>query len=161
MNSSNLINNTCARMQRLVDSLLDISRMESGETELALEPANLPQLIQAQSRRVSPVLQSRGIASRCLCPPYLPRILIDIDKIDRVSINLLDNAIKFTPIGGQISVAAESRGDQVAVSITDTGYGIPPEQRLTSSIVSHAAPADRCARLWPGPDVLQSGRGGA
>jgi signal transduction histidine kinase len=124
-----LINNTCARMQRLVDSLLDISRMEAGETELALEPAHLPQLIQSAVIRVSPVLQSRGIASQVFMPAHLPRILIDIDKIDRVLINLLDNAIKFTPSGGLISVKAEAQGAHIAVSINDNGCGIPPEQR--------------------------------
>jgi signal transduction histidine kinase len=61
-------------------------------------------------------------------PAHLPRILIDIDKIDRVLINLLDNAIKFTPSGGLISVKAELRGLDIAVSINDTG-GIPLEQR--------------------------------
>jgi signal transduction histidine kinase len=124
-----LINHTCARMQRLVDSLLDISRMEAGETELALEPANLPQLIQSAVTRVSPVLQSRGIASQVFMPAHLPRILIDIDKIDRVLINLLDNAIKFTPSGGLISVKAELQGAHIAVSINDSGCGIPLEQR--------------------------------
>jgi signal transduction histidine kinase len=124
-----LINNTCARMQRLVESLLDISRMESGEVELLLEPANLPQLIQSAVTRVSPVLQSHGIASQVFMPAHLPRISIDIDKIDRVLINLLDNAIKFTPNGGLISVKAELRGSEIAVSINDTGSGIPPEQR--------------------------------
>ena len=124
-----LINNTCARMQRLVESLLDISRMEAGEIELLLEPANLPQLIQSAVTRVSPVLQSHGIASQVFMPAHLPRILIDIDKIDRVLINLLDNAIKFTPNGGLINVRAELRGSEIAVSINDTGSGIPPEQR--------------------------------
>ncbi len=124
-----LINNNCARMQRLVDSLLDISRMESGETELALEPVNLAQLIQAAVSRVSSTLQTRGIASSIFMPAYLPPVEVDVDMIDRVVINLLDNAIKFTPSGGQISVAAEPCPDHVAVSITDTGSGIPPEQR--------------------------------
>jgi signal transduction histidine kinase len=125
----NLINNNCERMQRLVDSLLDISRMESGETELLLEPANLAQLIQAAVSRVSSTLQARSIASIIFMPAHLPAVQIDLDMIDRVIINLLDNAIKFTPGGGQISVAAEPHADHVAVSITDTGYGIPPEQR--------------------------------
>ena len=124
-----LVNNNCERMQRLVDSLLDISRMESGETELTLEPVNLAQLIQAAVSRVSSTLQTRGIASSVFMPAHLPPVEIDLDMIDRVIINLLDNAIKFTPSGGQISVAAEPRTDHVAVSITDTGCGIPPEQR--------------------------------
>ncbi len=125
----NLINNNCERMQRLVDSLLDISRMESGETELALESANLALLIQTAVGRVSSTLQTRGIASSVFMPAYLPPVQIDVDMIDRVIINLLDNAIKFTPGGGQISIAAEPRTEQVAISIADTGYGIPPEQR--------------------------------
>ena len=125
----NLFNDNCARMQRLVDSLLDISRMESGETELALEPVNLAQLIQAAVSRVSATLQTRGVASSVFMPAHLPPVEIDLDMIDRVIINLLDNAIKFTPSGGQISVAAEPRADYVAVSISDTGCGIPPEQR--------------------------------
>jgi len=125
----NLVNDNCERMQRLVDSLLDISRMESGETELTLEPVNLAQLIQSAVSRVSATLQSRSIASSVFMPAHLPPVEIDLDMIDRVIINLLDNAIKFTPGGGQISVAADPRADHVAVSITDTGCGIPPEQR--------------------------------
>lgn len=124
-----LINDNCARMQQLVDSLLDISRMESGETELTLEPANLAQLIQAAVSRVSSTLQTRGIASSVYMPAHLPPVEIDVDMLDRVVINLLDNAIKFTPSGGQISIMAATQADHVAVSITDTGCGIPPEQR--------------------------------
>jgi signal transduction histidine kinase len=124
-----VINNNCDRMQRLVNSLLDISRMEVGETELSLEMANLPQLIQAAVLHVSPTLQEHGIASNVFMPANLPSIEIDVDLIDRVMTNLLDNAIKFTPGGGQISVAAEWHADHVAVSINDTGCGIPPEQR--------------------------------
>ena len=125
----NLIDNNCERLQRLVDSLLDISRMESGETELALEMTSLAQLIQAAVSRAASTLQACGLASRVYLPAYLPPVEIDADMIDRVVVNLLDNAIKFTPGGGQISVAAEPRAGHVAVSITDTGYGIPPEQR--------------------------------
>jgi len=125
----NLIDNNCERLQRLVDSLLDISRMESGETELALEMTSLAQLIQAAVSRAASTLQACGLASRVYLPAYLPPVEIDADMIDRVVVNLLDNAIKFTPGGGQISVAAEPRAGRVAVSITDTGYGIPPEQR--------------------------------
>ncbi|CAG0928839.1 two-component system, OmpR family, phosphate regulon sensor histidine kinase PhoR [Thermoflexales bacterium] len=125
----NLVNSNCDRMQRLVDSLLDISRMESGETELNLEPANLAQLIQAAVSRLSSTLQSRGIASSVFMPAHLPPVEIDVDMIDRVVVNLLDNAIKFTPSGGQIGVTAETHADHVAVSINDNGCGIPPEQR--------------------------------
>ncbi len=125
----NLINGNCERMQRLVESLLDISRMESGETELNLEPVNLAQLIQSDVSRVSSTLQTHGIASSIFMPANLPPVEVDLDMIDRVIINLLDNAIKFTPSGGQISVTAEPHIDHVAISINDTGSGIPLEQR--------------------------------
>jgi signal transduction histidine kinase len=125
----NLINNNCERLQRLVDSLLDISRLESGETELALELTSLAQLIQAAVSRAASTLQACGIATRVYLPAYLSPVEIDADMIDRVVVNLLDNAIKFTRGGGQISVAAEPRAGHVAVSIADTGHGIPPEQR--------------------------------
>ncbi len=125
----NLINGNCERMQRLVESLLDISRMEAGEAELNLEPVNLAQLIQTAVSRVAPTLQSRGIASSIYMPAYLPPIEVDVDILDRVIINILDNAIKFTPPGGQISVSAEQQAACVAVSINDTGSGIPPEER--------------------------------
>lgn len=125
----NLLNDSCARMQRLVDSLLDISRIESGEINLAREQTNLAQLIQAAVGRIAPMMQARGIASSVFMSAHLPPVAIDVDMIDRVVINLLDNAVKFTPGGGQISVAAESQADHVAVQISDTGYGIPIEQR--------------------------------
>jgi signal transduction histidine kinase len=124
-----LINSSCGRMQRLVDSLLDISRMESGETRLALEPADLAQVIQAALGRIAATMQVGGIAARVFLPAHLPPIEIDVDLIDRVLINLLDNAIKFTRGGGQIGIAAELQADQVAVSVADNGRGIPPEQR--------------------------------
>ncbi len=71
-------------MQRLVDSLLDISRMESGETELALEPANLAQLIQSAVSRVSPTLQIARHRLQVFMPAHLPPVEIDMDMIDRV-----------------------------------------------------------------------------
>ena len=73
--------------------------MESGETEMALEPAHLAQLIQATVSRVSSTLQARGIASNVFMPAHLPPVEIDVDMIARVVTNLLDNAVKFAPSG--------------------------------------------------------------
>jgi K+-sensing histidine kinase KdpD len=139
-----LVNNNCDRMQRLVDSLLDISRMESGETELNLEPANLAQLIQAAVSRVWRRCR-RGIASSVFMPAHLPPVEIDVDMIDRVIINLLDNAIvhagwRADQRGGR--AARRSRG----VSIADTGDGIRPSSGLTSSTFSRGT---RIVRVRP------------
>ncbi len=117
------------RMQRLIDSLLDISRLEAGEAKLALESSNLAMLLEAAVTRNQPVMQARGISARLNLPPDLPMVPIDVYMIDRVVTNLVDNAIKFIPGTGEITVSAEPCNDMVQVSINDTGFGIPPEQR--------------------------------
>ena len=124
-----LVAANCDRMQRLVDSLLDISRMEAGEIELTMAPASAVALIQSAINRVSVALQLREITAQVLIPAQLPAVMIDAEIIDRVVTNLLDNAMKFTPSGGQISLSAEPRADHVIVYVADTGYGIPADQR--------------------------------
>ena len=124
-----LINNNCARLQRLVDSLLDISRIESGELLLARQPANVSQIIQAAVDRLTATLLKRELTCQLRLPADLPQLAVDEDMIDRVVVNLLDNAIKFTPAGGQITISAQAREQQVLISINDTGRGIPPELR--------------------------------
>jgi signal transduction histidine kinase len=125
----NLVIANCDRMQRLTESLLDISRMEAGELSLTMEPTSLIELLQAAASRITLVLQMRDIAYELLIPADLPIVMIDPDMIDRVVVNLLDNAIKFTPSGGRIRVSAEACGAQVSISVSDSGYGIPPDQR--------------------------------
>jgi signal transduction histidine kinase len=125
----NLIVANCDRMQRLTASLLDISRMEAGELDVTMEPASLIELLQAAIQRITVVLQMRDIAAELLIPADLPTVMIDADMIDRVVVNLLDNAIKFTPGGGRIRISAEACDMQVNISVSDSGYGIPPDQR--------------------------------
>ncbi len=124
-----LITDNSNRMQRLIDSLLDISRLEAGEAQLALEPSNLLVLLDAAVNRNLPTMQARGITARLNLPPDLPTTTIDVYMIDRVVTNLLDNAIKFIPDTGEITVGANRHDEEVRVSINDTGFGIPAEQR--------------------------------
>ncbi|MBN1219946.1 MAG: cyclic nucleotide-binding domain-containing protein [Anaerolineae bacterium] len=124
----NLANSTCEHMQLLVDSLLDIARMESGEVDLYLEELDLKRLIQeAVNRPVTPTQEN--VSLRATLPPDLPPVVADEEKIHRVLANLIGNAVKYTPAGGKIVVAARRRKEQVRVSVTDTGPGIPPEDR--------------------------------
>jgi signal transduction histidine kinase len=118
------------RMQQLVDSLLDVSRLEAGEAELTLSQVSLQGLVEAVIGRLSPTLKSVRAITICQAfPPDLPLIQADRDRLDRVLSNLLDNAIKYTPKGGKISVAAERREGAILVSVTDSGPGIPPAER--------------------------------
>lgn len=116
------------RMQRLVDSLLEVSRMEAGETEFLMAEIDLRPTIVEITRRIS-VMDRKNIDIQVHVPADLPRVRADRDKIDRVITNLLDNALKYTSEGGRITFAAEVQGDFVCVSVSDDGPGIPPEQR--------------------------------
>jgi signal transduction histidine kinase len=101
------------RMRRLVDTLLEVARMESGETELSLHELDLPPLLKEIVERVS-IIDRKGI---------------DRYKIDRVVTNLLDNALKYTPESGLVRITAYSQENFVCVNVTDNGPGIPPDQR--------------------------------
>ncbi len=118
------------RMQRMVDALLDIAKMEAGESRLSLSWVKLQHLAEQAVSRVSPILTKRQVAIEALVPSDLPPVMADEEKIDRVLGNLVDNAMKYTTkAGGKIQVVAELQADQVVVSVTDTGPGIPPAER--------------------------------
>jgi signal transduction histidine kinase len=120
---------SCERMQRLVDSLLEVSRLETGEVRFRLEAVKLPEIINETIQRTS-ILSRPGTTMRSVIEPGLPPVLADRDKIDRVIMNLLDNALKYTPEGGQISVSVtQEREGFVKVSVSDDGPGIPPDER--------------------------------
>lgn len=119
----------CERMQRLVDSLLDVSRLETGELGLSLAPTNLRPLLEEAINRVSISWRSRNVTMNTVIPEDLPVITIDADKIDRVLANLIDNALKFTPGNGTITISVEWRADHLILSVTDTGPGIPREEQ--------------------------------
>jgi signal transduction histidine kinase len=117
------------RMRRLVDSLLDVSRLEAGEAQLRLAEVDMGRLVQAAFDREQLVWQEGRVRGQCLVPPGLEAVVCDEERIDRVVANLIDNAVKYTPAGGQVTVAVEAHDGQVAVSVTDSGPGIPPEER--------------------------------
>jgi len=121
-------NSTIEHMQLLVDSLLDIARMESGEVQLELESLDLKEIIEKATNR--PVLPIRdNVTLETAMPASLPLVMADREKLERIMANLVGNAIKYTPGGGQIKVAAGVQNNRVQISITDTGPGIPPEDR--------------------------------
>jgi signal transduction histidine kinase len=116
------------RLQRLIETMLDVARMESGEVTLDLIPICLPSLVETVTRRMT-VFARETIKLQISCQPTLPAVIADLNLIDRVLTNLIDNAVKHTPVGGKITVAAETVNGEMAISVTDTGPGIPPEER--------------------------------
>ncbi len=120
------------RLLNLVNSLLDISRLTSGQAIVTLRPTLMTTLIDNVVENLSPLALDANVTLRTNLPPDLPPVLIDDEKIGRVLINLLDNALKFTPPGGQINVSAERWSEDehfVCCHIRDTGPGIPAEYR--------------------------------
>jgi signal transduction histidine kinase len=118
----------CDRMQLLIETLLDVARIESGEMHLDLSATSLPGVVEMVTHRMTSF--SRGnINLQITFPPSLPTVMVDQNLLDRVLTNLIDNAVKHTPPGGLVIVAAEVLQGEMAISVTDSGPGIPPEER--------------------------------
>jgi PAS domain S-box-containing protein len=122
--------NGATRVLGLVDSLLDIARMEAGKMDLVLNPLNVGTLIASSIAELQPQASEYKIKLSYEIADELPEVFADQSKISRVLNNLIDNALKFTPSGGQVMVSAESNDhDEVKIRVSDTGPGVPEEYR--------------------------------
>ncbi len=118
------------RILTLVDALLDIAKMESGQMELELERVDLPALFEQIETDFLPQARAIGVILQVDAPPTLPTLRMDAGKITRVLINLLDNAFKFTPAGGRIAVTANKEDEEhITIRVADNGPGVPEEYR--------------------------------
>jgi PAS domain S-box-containing protein len=113
------------RLQRLVSSLLDINRLESGQVIVSQQSVTLPILTEDALEAVRPVVESRHQTLTSHLPGKLPSVWVDVDMIRRVLINLLENASKFTPPEGKIELGARRDNGWVQMWIKDNGPGIP------------------------------------
>jgi two-component system sensor histidine kinase KdpD len=118
------IQNEARRMSTLVSNLLDMARIESGEVTLNPQWQPLEEVVGASLSAVRGILQGHVLSIDV--PPQLPLVRFDAVLIERVLVNLLENAAKYTPIGSKITLAAEVVGDRLSVSVSDNGPGLPP-----------------------------------
>ncbi|PIQ88930.1 MAG: hypothetical protein COV72_05660 [Candidatus Omnitrophica bacterium CG11_big_fil_rev_8_21_14_0_20_42_13] len=121
------INRHSNELTELINNLLDISRIESGRVELKIEPQDIRQIIEGISDIFMPHFKEKNIAFSSDIPEKLPGVLADANQIRRVFINLVGNAIKYTPAGGKISISARKDNGSISVSVSDSGCGIPEE----------------------------------
>jgi two-component system, OmpR family, phosphate regulon sensor histidine kinase PhoR len=128
-------------MTQMVQELLELSRIESGQAPLRLFPSGLPYLIEPAVERLRPQATRAGVTLAVVLPEDLPQVMVDADRIRQVVINLVHNAIKFTPAGGYVTVTARVVHDGIVVSVADTGIGIPAED--LSRIFERFYKADR------------------
>jgi two-component system sensor histidine kinase BaeS len=121
-----LINKEAGRMQRLVHDLLDLAQLEGALFPIKKQPIVLAQLVEDVLDTYEPTLEEKNIAlKQDLDPDIIANI--DEDRIQQVIHNVMDNAIRYTPEGGTISVALQQEDGQCTLSISDTGIGIPKE----------------------------------
>jgi PAS domain S-box-containing protein len=117
-----------ARLQsELIEDLLDVSRILQGKLRLNVTPVNLTSTIQAAIETVRLSAETKSILIETNLDPDTPWVSGDATRLQQVIWNLMSNAVKFTPAGGQVSVQLEKRQDYAQVSICDSGKGIKPE----------------------------------
>ncbi|GAA2866548.1 hypothetical protein GCM10010517_26060 [Streptosporangium fragile] len=136
------------RLSRLVAQLLDLSRLESGARRIELEDVELRQLGEQALREA--VLAREGVTARCEIPEGLS-LRADPDLLAQVLANLLDNAVRHSPDGGVVTLAASGRDDGVRLRVSDQGPGIPAEDRVRAF--------ERFSRLDAGRAADEGGAG--
>jgi two-component system, NtrC family, sensor histidine kinase KinB len=116
-----------ARLDRLMRELLDLSKIESGAVTPQLSEVRPATLLAEATDPLRLQAEGQGLRLEVDASPDLPQVAVDRGQIERVIVNLVTNAIRATPAGGTITVAAAPRKDEVAISVADTGSGIPRE----------------------------------
>lgn len=122
--SLNVINQEARRLERIVADILSISQIEAGSFKITRDDVRLEVLFEQIQADYEAQAKEKGIDLMFDLPPKLPVIQADRDKVALALHNLLGNALKYTPTGGQVTVIAEVRDDQVTIEVTDTGIGI-------------------------------------
>ena len=118
----------CERLIRLINDILDLSKIEAGRMQLKLQPMSLFDSVQRSARTIKAYADGFSVKVEIDCPEPLPESLGDRDRIDQVVTNLLGNAVKFSPSGGTVTVALRQHRDMVECAVIDRGPGIAPDQ---------------------------------
>ncbi len=121
------INRHSDELAQFVNDLLDISRIESGKVIMKQEPQELKKILEEVLDLLSVIAKEKQIELSLNLPEDLGKVLVDYSQIKRVFINFINNAIKFTPANGKITIQCRKLDKEIQVDITDTGCGIPEE----------------------------------
>jgi K+-sensing histidine kinase KdpD len=125
----NIASRSTQRLLNMVDSLLDIGRLEAGQELTDLQPVSIKTLIQSAVDRLALYAQRKRMHLNIEWPDASTVVRADGGMIERVMVNLIDNAIKFTPAGGEVHVSIEVETDLLCVRVRDSGPGIPLEHQ--------------------------------
>ncbi|MBZ9623013.1 PAS domain-containing sensor histidine kinase [Clostridium sp. FP2] len=119
----------CYRLVRLIDNLIDVTKIDAGYFEIHLSNCNIVSVIEEITLSVAEYVENNGISLLFDTEMEEKIIACDKEKIERIILNLISNAIKFTNPGGNISVNIFERKDNIVISVKDTGIGIPKEKQ--------------------------------
>ncbi len=111
----------------MVSELLELTRIESGQVPLKLKSVKPKKLLNKARERLGVQAERKQLNLEINCPKNLPRVRVDKSRLGQVLVNLLHNAIKFTPEGGEITLYARQQEDMILFSVQDTGIGIPAD----------------------------------
>jgi signal transduction histidine kinase len=120
--------NNAQRLLRLLSNLLDLSKIESSALNLHRRPLQLGPVVDGLVASAQPLARTKGISLQTRGFDALPEIRADLDAVEKILLNLVGNALKFTPRGGHIDVMGRVEGGRVRLSVEDDGAGIPPEE---------------------------------
>jgi PAS domain S-box-containing protein len=115
----------------IISDILSFSRLEAGRVRYRLAPVPVRELLDRMEAMIEPQAHARSVEYRCINVADGLCVVADREKLEQVLINLLGNAVKFTPSGGSITLSAAERGDRIALQVQDTGIGIEPWQMGT------------------------------
>jgi two-component system phosphate regulon sensor histidine kinase PhoR len=123
-----LIAEESERLGRIVNEILLANQLEAGRLDLESEPFEAVELVE-RVVEATRVYAPPGISLELMAPEHLLSVAADRDKVRQVLVNLIENAIKYSPDGGRVEVAVEARDERVLFYVKDEGLGIPPEER--------------------------------
>lgn len=124
----NIILDSANRLSNLIKQLFEYSKLEAQQLQPIKDSFQLAKLVKDTFARYQIIAKNKNVEIKIDCAENIPMVYADISLIDRVIQNLMDNALKFTPQNGVISICLYNQDDQVQVKISDTGKGIPDEK---------------------------------
>ncbi len=140
------IQSSCRRLLALAGQIVELGRLRAGRLHLDLRPTGLGDVIGQAADEVRPLAERGQLRLEVEVPDDLPPVAADTERVHQIVVNLLANAVRFTPPGGRVSVSAALEGTEVAVRVADTGVGIP---------------ADLLAKIFDPYEQAHHGRGGS
>jgi two-component system OmpR family sensor kinase len=125
--AAQIIYDESGRMHRMALNLLDLARLEAGTADMAMTSVDIKALLENMVVKFTLQAEKANVTLHLQFLPNLPSVVGDGDRLSQVFTNLVDNALKFTPAGGQVTLSAKKVGAEMELSIADTGLGIPNE----------------------------------